>query len=691
MVAMLATALSAGAYDFKDDNGLCYKINYDGTTVTVTYETTSSPSYNSLSGAVVIPETVTYEGTTYTVNTIDRDAFRGCKNITSLTVAKSIEFLNSYAFEGCTGLTTLTWNAVRCYFFDASDGPDSNDVFTDCSSLTSLVFGDDVEWFSDEIFFWSPSLKSVVIGNSMTNIDYGMFSGCTSLMEVTIGNSVTEIGSFAFNGCSSLASITIPDAVTYIGDGAFNGCSSLADVTIPSSVETVGYDAFAGCSSLKSVTWNAINCNLNFRNSGFVTYYTSPFNGSDNLETFTFGKDVTSIPGYLCNSLSSLSSIYALMESPETITYGEGIFTGVNKSTCEVIVPEGSLEQYKATAPWNEFANLGGQVPPPYDFMVDGLCYTYSYDGPFSSSYYDDYVFVMYERNPYDENNKLAYSAYSNLNGEVEIPDHVTYEGTEYKVGFVTSRTFANCTGLTSVIMNVGTEYDFSKCPFEGCTALSSVTIGPSVGSLSTKTFVGCTGLTKITWNAKDCSLDGGEDDYYDVKEEMFGSEFPTISSFVFGDEVETIPGHICQDLTGLKSLTIGNSVNHIGYEAFSGCSGLTSIESKIENPEDVDYDDYYYIFYNVNKNACKVIVPKGTLAKYKATAPWNEFFNIEEEGSGIVGDVNGDEVVSGADVTTLYNVLLDGATPAGDADVNGDGFVNGADVTALYNLLLEQ
>ena len=52
-------------------------------------------------------------------------------------------------------------------------------------------------------------------------------------------------------------------------------------------------------------------------------------------------------------------------------------------------------------------------------------------------------------------------------------------------------------------------------------------------------------------------------------------------------------------------------------------------------------------------------------------------------------GDVNGDGVVSGADVTALYNVLLDGATVAGDADVNGDGVVSGADVTALYNILL--
>ena len=52
-------------------------------------------------------------------------------------------------------------------------------------------------------------------------------------------------------------------------------------------------------------------------------------------------------------------------------------------------------------------------------------------------------------------------------------------------------------------------------------------------------------------------------------------------------------------------------------------------------------------------------------------------------------GDVNGDSVVSGADVTALYNVLLDGTAAGGDADVNNDGVINGSDVTALYNLLL--
>ena len=52
-------------------------------------------------------------------------------------------------------------------------------------------------------------------------------------------------------------------------------------------------------------------------------------------------------------------------------------------------------------------------------------------------------------------------------------------------------------------------------------------------------------------------------------------------------------------------------------------------------------------------------------------------------------GDVNGDGIVNGSDVTALYNVLLDDAEVAGDPDVNGDGVVSGSDVTALYNILL--
>ncbi len=61
---------------------------------------------------------------------------------------------------------------------------------------------------------------------------------------------------------------------------------------------------------------------------------------------------------------------------------------------------------------------------------------------------------------------------------------------------------------------------------------------------------------------------------------------------------------------------------------------------------------------------------------------------------SGIVtipaGDVNLDGVVTAADVTELYNVLLGSdSTYAFNADVTGDGVVTAADVTAIYSILL--
>ncbi len=60
----------------------------------------------------------------------------------------------------------------------------------------------------------------------------------------------------------------------------------------------------------------------------------------------------------------------------------------------------------------------------------------------------------------------------------------------------------------------------------------------------------------------------------------------------------------------------------------------------------------------------------------------------LDEE---LTGDVNGDSVLSGADVTALYGFLLDGLKPGGNPDVNRDNIVSGADITALYSILLAQ
>ena len=60
------------------------------------------------------------------------------------------------------------------------------------------------------------------------------------------------------------------------------------------------------------------------------------------------------------------------------------------------------------------------------------------------------------------------------------------------------------------------------------------------------------------------------------------------------------------------------------------------------------------------------------------------------EEPSAVAGDVNGDGVLSAADVTALYNFLLNGDdSQLVNGDQNGDGQITAADVTAVYTLLL--
>ena len=69
--------------------------------------------------------------------------------------------------------------------------------------------------------------------------------------------------------------------------------------------------------------------------------------------------------------------------------------------------------------------------------------------------------------------------------------------------------------------------------------------------------------------------------------------------------------------------------------------------------------------------------VPGNGIAKYTMTVT-------------LTGDVNCDGSVNAADVTALYNYILNGDTTyIATSDVNNDGAINAGDVTAVYNIIL--
>ena len=123
--------------------------------------------YNSYSGNVVIPDTVTYNGQTYAVETIGYDAFRDCEGLISVSVPNTVTKIYDRAFYNCGALTSVT------------------------------------------------------LPENLSFINEYLFYNCSSLSSVNIPKSVEQIGKYAFYGCSSLTSITIPDNVTWINNEAF--------------------------------------------------------------------------------------------------------------------------------------------------------------------------------------------------------------------------------------------------------------------------------------------------------------------------------------------------------------------------------------------------------------------------------------------------------------------------------------
>ena len=573
LVALLLTSIPLSAHDFSVD-GIYYNITSStGKTVEVSYRGSYYNSYsNEYTGSVVIPEAVTYSGTTYSVTSIGYSAFEGCTGLTEVTIPNSVTEIGTSAFEGCTGLTEVTIpNSVTSIYMCA---------FYGCTGLTTVNF-------------------NATNCTSMGSSTYPVFEGCTAFKTLNIGDNVTNIPSYAFYGCTDLTSVTIPNSVTSIGKSAFYGCTGLTSVTIPNSVTSIGEYAFNRCIGLTTI-YSKCNTPPTIASNSFPNYKATlyvPFSTLDAYQSAEYWSNFTNIvEGVIVNKLiySDLSAseveVISTTGTTKNVTIPSTIVIANNAYTVTRIGQsafKNCPDLTEITIP-NSVTSIGNSAfsgctgLTTVNFNATNCTTMGSSDYPVFN---DCTAFTTL--NIGDNVTNIPSSAFKGCTRltSVTIPNSVTEIGTSafYNCDGLTSVTipnsvtsigddaFSGCTGLTSVtipnsVTSIGDD------AFSGCKGLTSVTIPNSVTSIGDGAFACCYGLTTVNFNATNCTTMGSSS--YPVFNDC--TAFTTLN---IGDNVTNIPSSAFKGCTGLTSVTIPNSVTSIDNNSFYGCSGLTSVD----------------------------------------------------------------------------------------------------------------
>ena len=253
----------ASAYDCEVD-GIFYNLNKDWNTASVTaYNVHSNNS--AYIGTVTIPSSFIYDGKTYNVTNIDRNAFSNCSDLVSVTIPNSVEIIGDFAFYKCVHLKSI--------FLSDNLKEIRGQAFSGCTTLTEIVIPNNVNVIGDAAFQNCGSLYSIELPNNITSIGANAFENCSSLTTISIPESVTTIPSRAFYGCYSLKSVNIHTNVHSIMGEAFAYCRSLTSLDL-SNVKTIGDEVFFRCNNLSSILFSDSIKSIGYATFSETAWYT---------------------------------------------------------------------------------------------------------------------------------------------------------------------------------------------------------------------------------------------------------------------------------------------------------------------------------------------------------------------------------------------------------------------------------
>ena len=591
LASAIATSLSAAAYDF-ESAGIYYNITGNNT-VEVTY---SDRDNNTYSGSVSIPETVTNNGTEYSVTTIGEYAFQGSA-VTSVSMPECITSIEYDAFSECQNLESVTLP----------------------ESLTTLGYS---------AFANCKLLKTIKIPSGVTAIPDQCFDGCSSLESVTIPEGVTAIGDYAFGSCN-LNALTLPESLDKIGGYAFTGNKSLKSVNIPAKVKTIETQAFNSCGLTELVIPEGV------QTIGYNTF------GRNSLKNLTLPSTVTSIGGSAFDN-NNLQLIICNAVTPPTLD-GDAFSSGITPS---IKVPMASIAAYRKAYGWKDFSNYyGGEV------VADGI--TYRIDE-------NDAMVAAVEPSLTEANVPSSVEFEGNQYSVIKINDNVFAGNTNLTAvtlseGLVEIGGFAfkGCQNLESVTLpesltTLG-DYAFISCKllktikipsgvttipndcFSKCSSLESVTIPEGVTDIGGAAFSGCNLKALTLPESLETIGNYAFEDNRSLKSVNIPAKVKTIgvqafyncglTDLVIPEGVQTIDRYAFFN-NSLQNLTLPSTITSIGNEAFRYNNNLQSITCNAATPPTLGDDAFY------GSTIQEVKVPLASIAAYRKAYGWKDFSN---------------------------------------------------------------
>ncbi len=297
---------------------------------------------NIPTGTLVIPDSVSYNGITYTVRAIGASAFAHCP-ISSLVMSNLLDSIAMWAFFQCPYLTVTSFsNSLRYIgshaFYECLLGdvilPPSVRVIEDNAMkgahITSITLNDSIQRLGESCLALNP-FTSLFIPASVNDIPYGPCkdrdgNGVTSIIVDPNNpyfdsrdncNAIINNMGVVIQGCNTTI---LPEGVLKIGHSAFAGCTFNTFV-VPSSVIEFGPDGFYHCNKM------IINSATMLGSGPFGDPY-GPFWDTIQL--------TSEVPPTMINSYSP---------SPCNIN-------------TTIIVPCNTLSAYQVSSFWSQFPNL---------------------------------------------------------------------------------------------------------------------------------------------------------------------------------------------------------------------------------------------------------------------------------------------------------------------------------------------